>query len=290
MRVFLSYSRQNRQLVERVQAALTAAGFNTFLDTEKLPIGQEYNARIKRAVDGSDLFVFFASSHSIEPGSYAMTELTFAESKWRNPAGYVLPIAVDGFDANDLPAYLKPITAVFDEGGIEARIVGWVEQRSKGVDPDGPDEHSPQARLARWARLAQPPVAGRQRAFVGRGIFGAIVGTFFIGFGTVWFAVASESPGPSFAPIGLIFAAVGVGAIVYCIRMLAQGLIGSRKPIAVVVLDRETGENSISIKLETLEGKRLSLTPIRSGARGAHTGDIGWAYIRGKLLIEFFAA
>lgn len=286
MRVFLSYSRDDQKVVERVQAALSAAGFDTFLDTDKLPIGQEYNARIKRAVDGSDLFVFLASESSVRPGSYAMTELAFAESKWRNPAGYVLPVAIDGFDAGNLPAYLKPITATDDQGNLEARIVGWVEDRVRGQDPDGPDDHSPQARLARWARLAQPPVAGRQSAFVARGVFGVVVGAFFVGFGFVWFAMAGEIAG-SMAPLGAIFAIVGVGVILYCIRMMIQGLIGSRKPVAVYVLDRETGENSIAIKVETLEGKRLSLTPIKSGARNAHTGDMGWAYIRGKLLIEF---
>ncbi len=287
MRVFLSYSRSDHKTVERIKAALNAAGYDTFLDTDKLPMGQEYNARIKRAVDSSDLFVFLASENSVRPNSYAKIELGYAEDKWRNPAGYVQPILIDGFEANDLPAYIHPIGGLEADRNVGARIVGWVEQRAKGLDPDGPDDNSPQGRLARWARLAQPPVGGTQRAFVGRGLIGVVVGAAFIGFGLVWSAMGTDFPGPDMAPVGWLIAAVGLGVVIYSIRIFVQGMLGSSKPVAIVVLDRETSENKVTLKIETLDGKRRSLTPIRSGARNAHTGDLGWAYIRGGLLIQF---
>ncbi len=292
MRVFLSYSREDRSTVERIKGALNAAGFDTFLDTDKLPIGQEYHARIKRAIDGSDLFVFLASEHSVRPRSYAMTELAYAEDKWRNPAGYIMPVLLDGFNADHLPAYIKPLTSPIGDDNIEARIVSWVEQRVDGLDPDGPDEHSPQARLARWTRLAQPPVRGRQRAFVGQSLIGIIVGIVFVGFGTVGSSMSRDFPGPSAAmeAAGWLFAAIGAGLFMYSLWMLFQGMVGSGTPVAVVILDREIRENSTTVKVETSDRKRLSLTPIRAGARDAHTGDLGWAYIRGKLLIDFFPA
>ena len=292
MRVFVSYSRENRSEAGRLNAALNAAGYDTFLDTDKLPIGQEYNARIKRAIDSSDLFVFLASDHSVRPGSYAMTELAFAESKWRNPSGYVLPVLLPGFEAKNLPAYVKPVTGPVADGNFEARVVGWVEERASGLSADGADEHSPAGRLARWARLAQPPVKGRRRAFAARGLLGVGVGAFFIGFGVVWYIGAKEFPGASreIGAAGWLFAGIGALAIVYSTWKMIQGLIGSKTPVAVVVLERAHGENIVSIKVQTLDGKRLSLTPLRSRARNVHAGDLGWAYVRGDPLIDFFPA
>ena len=288
MRVFLSYSRKDRELVERLDSALTAAGFDTFLDTRELPIGQEYNARIERAVNRADLFIFVVSDDSVKPGSYALTELAFAESKWDNPAGYVMPVLHEAFNGS-LPAYIKNITGPVADRNFEARVVGWVEQRSRGIDPDGPDDHSPQGRLDRWVRLAQPPIRGRQRAFAGRGIVGVVFGVAFIGFGIVWSGVAGQmpGPGPAMGMAGWLFAAIGVGTILYSIAMFVMALIGVKTPTAVVVVDRKTGDNSLTITVQDQTGRRRKLTPLRAGAKAAHSGDMGWAWIRGRLLIDF---
>jgi hypothetical protein len=73
--------------------------------------------------------------------------------------------------------------------------------------------------------------------------------------------------------------------------MTFRGLIGSDSPVAAVILDRETSSSSqLRIKLETLEGKRLKLLAVSRKAKDAHTGDLGWAYVRGNLLIEFIPA
>lgn len=155
MRIFLSYARNDQSVVERIRAALNAAGFDVFLDTKDLPLGQEYNARIKLAVEEADLFIFLASATSVRPGSYAMTKLSFAERKWPNPSGYVLPVLLEGFDASQLPAYLRPINAMPAHESLDAEIVGWVEDRTRLGSAGIPDPESPQARLKRWARLAR---------------------------------------------------------------------------------------------------------------------------------------
>ena len=55
MFVFLSYAREDAALAERIHATLAAAGFDCFLDTKSLPPGQEYNARIRQAVDRANV-------------------------------------------------------------------------------------------------------------------------------------------------------------------------------------------------------------------------------------------
>ena len=42
-------------------------------------------------------------------GRYTMTELRFAEEKWRSPAGRVLPVMVQATDTAAIPAYLRAV-------------------------------------------------------------------------------------------------------------------------------------------------------------------------------------
>lgn len=292
MRIFLSYSRNDQSIVERIRASLNAAGFDTFLDTKDLPLGQEYNARIKLAIEEADLFIFLASEDSVRPGSYAMTELSFAEQKWPNPSGYVLPVLNEGFDASHLPAYLRPINAMRTHENVDVQVVGWVEDRAKIGSANIPDPESPQARLKRWVRLAQPPILKTQRVFLWSSCFGTLFG---IGFTSVAiFMVVFASSVEEFSSFALftgIFVLVGIGAIIYFLWMTLQGLRGSKSPVGIVVLDREqTRSGQLWIKLETSEGKRKRLLAASRRAKNAHSGDLGWAYIRANLLIEFIPA
>jgi hypothetical protein len=292
MHIFLSYSRTDQAIVERIRASLNAAGFEAFLDTKDLPLGQEYNARIKLAIEEADLFIFLASEASVRPGSYAMTELSFAERKWSNPSGYVLPVLLGGFNPSQLPAYLRPINAMPAHENVDAQIVGWVEDRARLGSSGVPDPDSPQARLKRWARLAQPPILKRQRTFLWSGCVGVLFGIGAILFAGFFLMSASNlGAGGIFAVASGIIALVGVIIILYSLLMTFRGLVGSDSPAAAVILDRETGSTGqLRIKLETLEGKRLTLQAVSRKAKDAHSGDLGWAYIRANLLIEFIPA
>lgn len=287
MRVFLSYSHSDRDLVVRVHAALNAAGFDTFLDDRELPPGEEYNARIKLAIDDADLFIFFVSERSLRPGSYAVTELSFAERKWRNPSGYVLPVLLEDFDPVALPAYLRPISALKIRGNPEAEIVGWVEDRANRGSAGVPGLQGPRDRLQRWARLARPPARKGRPVFVGKSLVGIFFGAAFALFGLVGSALFGENSLIIFAVPVLI----GGVFVLYSLWMFFQGLRGGGAPVAAVVLDRRTSaKGGLWIDLETVRGKRRGLHPVTRGAKEVYAGDIGWAYIRGGLLIEFVPA
>ena len=51
MKIFLSYSSQNRARVEPVNFALAAQGHDVFFDRDDLPAGTEYDERIIEAVE-----------------------------------------------------------------------------------------------------------------------------------------------------------------------------------------------------------------------------------------------
>lgn len=150
---------------------------STASSTTSLPPGQEYNTRIGRAVERADLFIFLVSPPALEPGSYALTELAFAEKKWRNPAGYVLPVAPADRALGPLPAYLRPINVLQPRGNAEAEVLAWVlERASRG---GGGGEETPHERLTRWMRLHQPPLR-RQRRLLFRHLILVLAGLVFI--------------------------------------------------------------------------------------------------------------
>jgi formylglycine-generating enzyme required for sulfatase activity len=128
MKIFLSYSSQNRASVEPVNFALLAQGHDVFFDRDDLPAGTEYDQRIIEAVEGADLFVFMLSPASIRPGSYALTELNLAQKKWANPSGRVLPVAVEPVAFDHVPPYLKSVTILEPAGNLAAAVVDAVRR------------------------------------------------------------------------------------------------------------------------------------------------------------------
>jgi hypothetical protein len=298
MRIFVSYSSKDRPLVQRIVAALNAAGFEIFVDTHDLPPGQEYNARLKMAVEDADLFIFLASDNSVEPGSYALTELSFAERKWRNPSGHVLPVLLKGFDPGQLPAYLRPINGLRIRGNPEAEVIAWVQERAEHGSGGVPGLLTPTDRLRRWARLAQPPLRRGRRIFPLRSVGGAISGVAFILFSGFALTLIIEGPFARrsdgihvvFLGVFLFFGLAGIGLVLHSFWTAIQGLRGGGAPVPVVILGRTVTKDNIQIEIETVQGRRLNLSPVTRRAKEAHIGDLGWAYIRGGMLLEFVSA
>jgi formylglycine-generating enzyme required for sulfatase activity len=128
MRIFLSYSAKNRALVEPIYLALRAQRRKVFFDRTDLPPGEEYDTRIRQAIEGSHLFVFLVSPESLEPGSYTLTELDIAQKTWEHPAGKVLPVVLRPIGLDRLPPYLKSVTILEPEGNVPAAVTDAVHR------------------------------------------------------------------------------------------------------------------------------------------------------------------
>jgi hypothetical protein len=126
VRIFLSYSSQDREIAASICAALEAAGHDVFFDRDSLPAGESFNVKILEAIDQSDLLIFLLSHSAIEAGAYTLTELGFARRRWSNPAGKVLPVLIRDFDLHDLPVYLRHLTLLEPEGNVPAEVVAAV--------------------------------------------------------------------------------------------------------------------------------------------------------------------
>lgn len=132
MKVFLSYPHTHAEIAASLAARLRANGHDVFWDHTSLPSGESFDDRIHDAIEKSELFVCLITGASLKDGKYARTELKFAEQKWPNPSGKVLPVALDDDAMQAIPPYLKAVTVERPEGDPVAEIVAEVERIAKG--------------------------------------------------------------------------------------------------------------------------------------------------------------
>jgi formylglycine-generating enzyme required for sulfatase activity len=132
MKIFLSYASEDRKLVEPIYLALRAQGHKVFFDRTDLPPGEEYDSRIRQAIEGSDLLVFFLSPAFLDAGSYTLTELHIAQKTWEHPAGKVLPVVLSRIVLDQVPPYLKSVTFLEPEGNVTATVADEVYRIAVG--------------------------------------------------------------------------------------------------------------------------------------------------------------
>lgn len=123
MRIFLSYSSADREVAEEIQLALLGEGHEVFFDKDSLPAGGTYHGRIDEAIRLADLLIFLISPHSLAPGSYTLTELKIARTKWRHPKDRVLPVRLGSTPWNAIPPYLKSVTILEPTGSVAAEVL-----------------------------------------------------------------------------------------------------------------------------------------------------------------------
>ena len=78
IRVFLAYAEEDRADVKRLFAALQKAGFELWMDQEKLLPGQNWPRAIERAIDLSEFFIGCFSRRSVAKRGHFQCELEYA--------------------------------------------------------------------------------------------------------------------------------------------------------------------------------------------------------------------
>jgi len=103
-------------MAERLALSLRGDGYAVFFDKSDIEAGEEYDSRIRKAIEACDLFVFLISPESLALDSYPLAELGIAERRWPHPEGHVLPLVVKPVPIDSLPPYLRAVS-VFDPQG-----------------------------------------------------------------------------------------------------------------------------------------------------------------------------
>lgn len=77
-RVFLAYAKEDRVEVKKLYDALHAAGFEPWMDEQKLLPGQNWPRAIQRAIELSDFFLICFSRRSVGKRGFFQSELRYA--------------------------------------------------------------------------------------------------------------------------------------------------------------------------------------------------------------------
>jgi tetratricopeptide (TPR) repeat protein len=129
--IFLSYSSPESEAATRIELALKGEGHSVFRDRSALPPGESFDARIRAAIEESDLFIFLISRTSVLDGRYTLTELKFAEQKWGHPAGHVLPVLTEPVPKEAIPEFLRAVTILQPRGDIAAEVTAEVDRMTQ---------------------------------------------------------------------------------------------------------------------------------------------------------------
>jgi formylglycine-generating enzyme required for sulfatase activity len=128
MRIFLSYASEDRARIEPIRHALAEQGHDIFYDREDLKPGESFDSKIRAAIERCDLFVCFLTPHTVDAGSYTLSELAVCERMWPRANGRVLPVILADVPRKDIPAYLRSVTCLTPVGNVTASVSDAVHQ------------------------------------------------------------------------------------------------------------------------------------------------------------------
>lgn len=103
--VFISYSRKDTVIADRICKALSKAGITYFIDRKGIGGGIEFPLVLADAICESSLFLFLASDNSYK-SKFTNNEITFAFNE--KPKHSILPYIIDG---SELPRHIRFIFA-----------------------------------------------------------------------------------------------------------------------------------------------------------------------------------
>lgn len=99
--VFISYSRKDTKIVDRICAALDKQGISYFIDRRGIGGGMEFPSVLANAIMSSQIMLFIGSENSYN-SKFTNSEVTFAFNEM--PRGSIIPYIIDG---STLPPELR---------------------------------------------------------------------------------------------------------------------------------------------------------------------------------------
>ncbi|MEO0467220.1 MAG: toll/interleukin-1 receptor domain-containing protein [Pseudomonadota bacterium] len=145
-RVFLSYSREDRDFVDALKLYLETCGFEIFIDRKSITAGEGWEARLEHLLASADTTVCVVSKHWLG-SDVCRHELTLANESGRR----VLPVFIDGSDPESAPPEIArlQVLSIPVEGavakpevaeGIKRLVdalntdIDWVREQSRLLD------------------------------------------------------------------------------------------------------------------------------------------------------------
>ena len=118
--VFISYSRKDTAVADRICAAFDRAGISYFVDRQDISGGFEFPVVIAEAILDSSIILFLASKDSYD-SKFTNAELTFAFNE--KPKNSILPYIIDG---STMPPALRFVFSSINWRTIESHPIDTV--------------------------------------------------------------------------------------------------------------------------------------------------------------------
>ncbi len=115
--VFISYSRQDRSFVERLSGELQLAGVHTWVDTQNISAGSNWQEEIERGLLQAEVLLYVASRQAAT-SQWIEQEL---QAFLRGP-GRVIPIVIDDDGPSAMPPSLQRIQWVDFRGDFHSAL------------------------------------------------------------------------------------------------------------------------------------------------------------------------
>ncbi|MEM9046656.1 MAG: toll/interleukin-1 receptor domain-containing protein, partial [Pseudomonadota bacterium] len=107
-KVFISYSRKDRERAQSIADTLRERSFGVFRDTEDILPTEEWKGRLQQLIEEADTIVFLLSPHSAVSEVCAW-EVEYAVSLSKR----IAPIVIDEVEGNDIPPLLARLNFIF---------------------------------------------------------------------------------------------------------------------------------------------------------------------------------
>ena len=151
-KVFLSYSRKDRERASAIADALRARHFGVFKDTDDILPTEEWRDRLQQLIDEADTVVFLLSPHSANSQVCAW-EVEYAHSLNKR----IAPIVIDETEAADIPPLLAQLNFIFCTQRDPFENAVDTLASALATDIDWIREHTRLAGLAqRWDKSGRP--------------------------------------------------------------------------------------------------------------------------------------
>jgi hypothetical protein len=123
-RVFLSYSSKDRETVSTIATAYEAAGVAHFFDRTSLKSGEEWNPRLRKEIDRSDLF-HLCWSKSAAQSEWVEKEAAHAIARRKHSNGKTPAITVQMLDGPPWAPHPPALDTINFDDFVRAAIIGY---------------------------------------------------------------------------------------------------------------------------------------------------------------------
>ncbi len=132
--VFLSYSRQDATVADRISSALAERGVQVWRDVDQIEPGSQWEQEIERGLVGADAIIFLASRNAV-----ASRWMQFEIEAFLKKGKLVLPVVLDAEGPDALPGALRSVQWLDISKDYEQALDRLVEPlRRAGIVEDHP--------------------------------------------------------------------------------------------------------------------------------------------------------